>query len=240
MIRVAIVDDMENLRKQVRELLIQYAEINSCEFGITEFSSGEELLFSDQQFQLYLLDIEMGIFNGIETARSIRENDKSASIIYLTSHVKYAYQSFSTNPVTYLKKPVRIEEFNQAISKAINEYSFYEQSVEVNYNRVKNWIPLSTILYVERVNRGLNIVCRAPDIVRDSRSLQKFMHDHPFTEFVRASQGQIVNLRNVSGIHNHTVLFIESKKTVTISRRCQRSVEEKYCEYRLRKIKGEQ
>ena len=85
--RIGICDDIreevEKQEKQVRQITYQIgirADIRKC-------YSGMDLLMEIElsgQFDIILLDIELGGMNGIETARQIRESDVNCNIIFIT------------------------------------------------------------------------------------------------------------------------------------------------------------
>ena len=71
--------------------------------------------------QILFLDMEMAGMNGIETARKLRNKDRSMLIIYVTSYDKYTMDSFEVSPFRYLLKPVDYEKIEQVFSAAIDE-----------------------------------------------------------------------------------------------------------------------
>lgn len=54
------------------------------------------------QFDIILLDIELGGMNGIETARQIRESDVNCNIIFITSFEQYSKEAISVHPLHLL------------------------------------------------------------------------------------------------------------------------------------------
>ena len=59
-----------------------------------------------ERCQLCLLDVEFGKDNGLQLAAALREQTEEFSLIYITSHRDYVFQSFDTRPLHYLLKPV--------------------------------------------------------------------------------------------------------------------------------------
>jgi len=57
-------------------------------------------------YQLLLLDVEFGRDNGLAVAASLREHSEDFSLIYVTCHRDYVFDSFDTRPLHYLLKPV--------------------------------------------------------------------------------------------------------------------------------------
>lgn len=108
--RIGICDDIreevEKQEKQVRQITYQIgirADIRKC-------YSGMDLLMEIElsgQFDIILLDIELGGMNGIETARQIRESDVNCNIIFITSFEQYSKEAISVHPFAFVDKPDR-------------------------------------------------------------------------------------------------------------------------------------
>ncbi|MBH5319450.1 response regulator transcription factor [Paenibacillus sp. GSMTC-2017] len=111
MYRVAICDDEDKQRELVKSSLIALSIKTNIEFEIQLFSSGEQLVAHYERhetpFHLFILDIEMGGMNGIQTARKIRGLNKlDEQIIFLTSYPHYMVESFDVMTFQYLIKPI--------------------------------------------------------------------------------------------------------------------------------------
>ena len=80
--KIAICDDEKEIRESLRKILEEYKEPFE---QIDLYTSGEELLEYDRNYDLLFLDIDMKGINGIETARKIRLKDKKIKIVYVLS-----------------------------------------------------------------------------------------------------------------------------------------------------------
>lgn len=78
-------------------------------------------LESDQEpFNIYLMDIEMPLQNGIETAAYNRKADRNAIIIFITSHKEYVYEVFEVLPFRFLCKPVQFDSMKTVLQDAFS------------------------------------------------------------------------------------------------------------------------
>ncbi|MEG0843507.1 MAG: LytTR family DNA-binding domain-containing protein [Romboutsia sp.] len=123
MINIAICDDDVNILKKTKELIENY---NRKYLNIYMYTSGEELLKSNLEFDIILLDIDMKKLNGIETAKQIRQYDKKVKIIYVTNYTDYTYSAFSVHAFGYLVKPLKLEQLYHQLDEAL---SYTEESV---------------------------------------------------------------------------------------------------------------
>lgn len=108
MIKIAICDDNPIVVEYYKALILDSAKENDVDVKITEFISGEQLLFilSDHpnEVDVIYLDILMGKMNGIETARRLRELGCFAQIIFLTTSDEYVFEAFEVEPFYYIVK----------------------------------------------------------------------------------------------------------------------------------------
>ena len=104
---IAIVDDLNEERENIKKLLLSYAETNKQEFNIQEFSSAEELL-ADYQPLLYtviFLDIFMDGQTGLSAAEQIRRSDTDTFLVFLTTSAEHLSDAFMARAFDYILKP---------------------------------------------------------------------------------------------------------------------------------------
>lgn len=72
MICVAVCDDEEYMADIIRQMAVKFFRSKSREISVCLFSSGEELLASDQKMDILFLDIRMKTMDGLEAAGELR------------------------------------------------------------------------------------------------------------------------------------------------------------------------
>jgi DNA-binding NarL/FixJ family response regulator len=140
LIRVLIVDDFENWRRQVHSLL----QARPAWQVIAEASDGSEAVqkAEDLKPDLILLDIGLPKLNGIEAARRIRQRSPSSKIIFLSqnSDLDVVRAAVATGALGYVLKTDAGRELlpavdavlrgKQFVSSSLKGYEFTETSVE--------------------------------------------------------------------------------------------------------------
>lgn len=156
MINIAICDDDKKIVEQIKKYIMEYKKTES---KVKTYSSGEELLKAKIDFQVIFLDIDMTGLNGIETAKSIRNHDKSVKIIYVTSFTDYVNLAFEVHAFGYLNKPIKKEQIYKQLDEAV-EYSKEEKEEDyiefVTLDGVIRLCP-KEIYYFEYVSRKVKI-----------------------------------------------------------------------------------
>lgn len=77
MLQIAIVEDEDDVLRQLRDYILQYGRENQQEFQICTFHDGSEILENySPHYDMILFDIEMPKMNGMEAAEAIRRMDE--------------------------------------------------------------------------------------------------------------------------------------------------------------------
>ena len=103
-LKVAVCDDEKIICNEIKKRLLEIRP----EFEVLLFSSGDELIKSDKNFDLIFLDIEMPQLDGMETAQILRKNHKNEYIIFLTSHSELMAEAFKVKAFRFLEKPIEL------------------------------------------------------------------------------------------------------------------------------------
>ncbi len=114
-IRIAIVDDDERLRANLRETVEQFEGCSCC----AVFSSGEAALLgiASEQPQVVLMDINMPGVSGIECVRQLKAAHPEIEFIMLTVYedAERVFESLAAGASGYLLKQATREELLLAI-----------------------------------------------------------------------------------------------------------------------------
>ncbi|WP_044418635.1 response regulator transcription factor [Halarcobacter anaerophilus] len=108
MYRILILEDDELFKETLEDFLEEE------DFEVVTASNGEEVLelCYEQNFDLYLFDINVPRINGIETLKELRKTSDDTPTIYLTSYKDKdkLTQGFLSGCDDYLKKPIDLDE----------------------------------------------------------------------------------------------------------------------------------
>ena len=107
--KAAIIDDLAICREEMRESLKRYLEETySGDIPvIREFESGEDFLshFRPGDYDIIFIDQYMNGLSGINTAKRIREKDELAALVFVTTSLSHAIDSYEVRACGYLVKP---------------------------------------------------------------------------------------------------------------------------------------
>jgi PAS domain S-box-containing protein len=127
-INILMVDD------HPENLFTLEAVLNSPNYNLVSATSGKEALkyVLKQDFAVILLDVQMPGLNGFETAKLIKERQKSnyISIIFITAisqTTKHVLQGYSLGAVDYIFKPFHPETLRLKVQEFVKIYQSHEE-----------------------------------------------------------------------------------------------------------------
>jgi DNA-binding LytR/AlgR family response regulator len=199
MYRVALCEDEKVFSEAQKKICREILDKLNIEYQITAFDSSADFLASfaggQKRYDLILLDIVMDEPNGVELARLIREYDKEAVIIFITSSSEYALQGYDVNALHYLMKPVDADLLERLITSAYNDkfqchYFIYKSGAQ-NLR-----IPIRDIIALETTGRKVTITLTDKTLTYSGK-LTELLDELPSDRFVRCHQAFAVNIANI-------------------------------------------
>lgn len=152
---IAICDDNIDELSRISSLLEDYRR--ECNSSITyeTFRNATELLetLQTRNFDMLILDILMPGITGMEAAKEIRHTNNEIPIIFLTSSREFAVESYRVNAEDYILKPARKDEIFHVINKQFAKFIQKEAFLTIKIESGVIKIPLSSIVFVEVINR---------------------------------------------------------------------------------------
>ncbi len=230
MITIAICDDNSQSRLDVCRAIKETGILADIDFNY--FENGKELLESyenGRKYDIVFLDVDMPHISGIEAGKTISEIDSRAIIIFVTNYPQYAIDSFDCNAFHYLLKNTSKEKLKSVLSKALDKYKAYHQTLALSTNMGTVKIHVSDIYYVECFKKHLYYHTRS-DTYITSQTLTEGCEMLSAFGFFKVHQGYIVNFDKVSSIIGNDITM-ENGKSVPVSTRKRTEVIRAYTEY---------
>ena len=121
--KIGICDDNQVDTDYVTSLVSAWAEREQISVTCKTFPSAESFLFQyedEKDYDILLLDIEMGQLNGMELARKIRQENVGVQIVFITGYPDYMSQGYDVTALHYLLKPICGEKLGEVLTKAVS------------------------------------------------------------------------------------------------------------------------
>ncbi len=211
----AICDDDVFFRKQIHEFLVEYKRIRRVQLDIVEFSDGNELLQYEYPLDIVLLDYDMPILDGMETARQLRAKKSLCCIVFITSFPQHVFEAFEVNTYRYLLKPVDFITLEGVLDHYIQDKKMLTP-ITVNMDGEQITVNSEDIMYLEADGKYC-IIRTTTQSLHSSKTLSQVFDLLPQHCFYRTHKSYAVNLYCISSIKENLVV-LTNKERVRISR----------------------
>ena len=215
--KIAVCDDDRTTREQIASLIREY-NLNA---EIVIFESGEDMIKSQDSFEISFLDVEMKAITGIDVAKHMRaeqekwEKDKSI-IIFVTGYREYMEDAFDVNAFHYLVKPIDEKKFHTVFNRALKEVSAKAKqkklSVIIKYNGMQKKVLLKDIYYIESSNK--KVVFHTKDGRIDTYGRMDDWEKELGDSFYRCHRGYLVNLEKITAYNVDTIDLINGDSLI--------------------------
>lgn len=230
-ISVYVVDDESLARERLKRLIATDDRYTLC----GEAENGEQALLGVQKIEpdIVLLDIRMPGIDGLMVAQKLIEMNHPPAIIFCTAYDEYAIKAFKYRAIGYLLKPVRKEDFFQALSQAsqlsqLQIKQLEEQREESSKAFVAHtWqghelIQLDDIYFFRADQKYLTIVHKDGETLSDQTL--KELEQRYSSMLLRTHRNTLVNIAHIHSLtrqaDGHYVIRIKnSDHLVAVSRR---------------------
>ena len=207
--KIAICDDLESDRDYLKDLLNKWAINNSHLLNIDTFSSAESFLFHYEEtkdYDILLLDIEMGLMDGVSMAKKIRQDNDAVQIIFITGYSDYIAEGYEVNALHYLIKPVKEEKLFSVLERAIEKVN--KNDVVLNLETANGMVrvPIYQIRFAEVFGNYVTIHANDEVVVKITlNEIEKLLDER----FYRVGRSVIVNLNEVSRVTRTEIKLLD-------------------------------
>jgi len=195
--RIAICDDCAADAAYVENILKQWAAARQTAILADVFTSAEQFLFhyaDDKDFDILLLDIEMGAIDGVTLARQIRQENEAVQIVFITGYSDYIAEGYEVAALHYLMKPVVPEKLFAVLDRAVEKQKQNERCLNLDLSGELVRIPFYEIRYLDVKANYVTIHGKQDYTVK--RSLADFEAQLDSC-FARVGRSMIINLKYI-------------------------------------------
>lgn len=224
-IRIAVCDD----EKSQIDIVVGYLEelkkvYTNLYYDV--YLSGSELVehyqrsTMEEHYDLIFLDVEMpGDYDGLSVATKLREFDADFSIVFITRHEKYVWDSFCVTPLDFLTKPIDQDKFNAVFERGYNKITDKHNlfAFTCSYDRVR--VFTRKIIYFESYYRKITLKTTNGTYEFNGRMKSIFNSlNHDF--FIMPHRSYVVNMSHIQRLeyeqmilHNGEIIPISVHRT---------------------------
>lgn len=198
--RVAIVDDSKTDAEFVQGILNGWADLRQANIQAEVFPSAESFLFQyaeDKEWDILLLDIEMGAMDGVTMAKRVRQDNEAVQIVFITGYSDYIAEGYEVAALHYLMKPVNQDKLFAVLDRALEKRKQEERCLNLEAYGEMVRIPFYEIRYLDVHQNYVTVHAKADYTVK--RTLGDFEKELD-ERFYRVGRGMILNLKYIQRV----------------------------------------
>lgn len=227
--KIAICDDEEIFLCRLHKHLLSILEDEKC--VIDRYTSGNSLLdtFFANKYDIIILDIEMDGLNGIETAKEIRNVDRSVTIAFLTSYETFAIEGYDVKAERYILKQQPDYMYREQIKGLFNDYNQKHRKFSFSNNNSAFSARLSDITYFEVFKRQI-VVHTLEQVFTFYGKISELENEYKCDGFIKVGKSFLINAAYIKFIDKNKVIM-KNGKTFLLGRTIKNQVVEEYLNY---------
>ena len=198
--KIAICDDETSVIEYVSSIVTEWEAQSGHTVVLRTFSSAESFLFSyedENDYDILLLDVEMGQMDGVSLAKAIRKKNETVQIVFITGYSEYIAEGYEVAALHYLMKPVKPEKLFEVLNRATEKLEKNERMLTLSLSGEMVRIPLHEIAYIDVNGNYITLHGKEDYTVKKTLGdIQKELDER----FFKVGRSCIVNLNMVQRV----------------------------------------
>lgn len=198
--KIAICDDSQADRQYILDMVRRWAFQEGHRVSADAYTCAENFLFhyaEKADYDILLLDIEMGAMDGVTLAKKLRQSNETLQIVFITGYSDYISEGYDVSALHYLMKPVKEEKLFSVLSRAAEKIAKNEKVLTFDVGGEMVRIPIYQIRYAQVQGNYVTIYAGTETTVKMTLGDLALMLDE---RFYRVGRSCIVNLTQISRV----------------------------------------
>lgn len=195
--KIAICDDSAVDRDYTAGMVEAWARDRGILLILRKFPSAEAFLFQyaeEKDWDILLLDIEMGALDGVSMAKTVRKENEAVQIVFLTGYSDYIAEGYEVAALHYLMKPIKSEKLRVVLDRAAEKRKQQDRCLNLELSGEMVRLPFYEIRYLEVRQNYVTLHAKREYTIK--RTLGEFEKELD-QRFFRVGRSLILNLKDV-------------------------------------------
>lgn len=231
MFRLCVCDDNSATLTAVENLL--EAPPLKGHFRYDLYESSERLLdcLNEKDYNIFLLDIELGQMDGLTLAHKLREQDPYALILFMTNYPHYVYDVFDVRVFDFIQKKDLSDKLPKALTRAEKDLMLGNDHFIFHTQKQHLSLPLRDILYIEKEARKAVFHTRTK-VYECNLTIKELWEQLDPELFISVYSWRIVNIMYITAIQGNEVTLINGE-TLHVGKEYSHALKAKHLAYRI-------
>lgn len=215
--KIAVCDDSQADRNYIQDLVLNWKNKRGIDACISPFSGAENFLFQYQEekdFDILLLDIEMGQMDGVSLAKQIRRDNETMQIVFVTGYSDYIAEGYEVAALHYLMKPVKEEKLFEVLDRAFDKLAKNEKVLHLELSGEMVRVPVYQIRYLDVQANYVTIHAKEDYTIKKTLSQLAAELDE---RFYKVGRSAVVNLTYINRV-TKTDIYLKDGSQIPLPR----------------------
>ncbi|MFI3212901.1 MAG: LytTR family DNA-binding domain-containing protein [Eubacteriales bacterium] len=204
MLKIAICDDEEVFVNDIERKIVVFFAFRNIDIKVSVFTEATKFMNSKiSEYDIIFLDVEMGEYNGIKLASKVRAQNPEAILVYISSFIQYAVDSYTVRAFYYLLKDNLEETLTMCLLEIIKMIPAYSKKFTIPVSNER--IAIKDIIYLESKDHFIFVHKLDGNFVSYYGKLSQVEDFFIENDFLRVQQSFIVNMQYILRFQNRTV-----------------------------------
>lgn len=208
--RIVICDDIAEERARLKGYIRRLEKDDTLELDITEYQSGAELLSAYGTRTLpdvIFLDIYMSGLTGVEVAKELSHRGYGGSVVFCTTSLDHAVESYKLKADGYLVKPYSYEDFLDAIWRCRQHLQKSQKGITFVSDRIDYNIPLRKVSFIETAGRACSVHTDegAYTTYKKISEFENELSNEP--AYLKVGRCYLVNMNRIKTLSDDRIIF---------------------------------
>ena len=233
---IGIVDDCEETRVCIKERTSKIILQEDGAINFLLYSDGVNLLSSNVNHDIIILDYDMPVLNGLDTMVKLNKLNPKPLVIFLTGipmPFNVVMDSVRLHPFDFLLKTHSDEKFEAVVRSAINQIktkesitiTYYQQRKDEPEVRIKSNIYILDIVNLFADGKSCYIITTSGTEYETRKAMSFWLDALPQDKFKQINKQSTVNLEYVDRANDQTV-YLTNEEELPLSRKYRKEFKE--------------
>ncbi|MBQ9082412.1 MAG: response regulator transcription factor [Clostridia bacterium] len=198
--KIAVCDDVPADQQYISDLVQHWSEQRGHTVQLESFLSAESFLFryaEQNDYDILLLDIELGRMDGVTMAKTLRQDNDTVQIVFVTGYSEYIAEGYEVAALHYLMKPVHPDKLFAVLDRATEKLRKNEKVLHLELGGEMVRVPVYQVCYADVMGNYVTIHAAEDYTVKMTLvELTRRLDER----FYRVGRSVIVNLTCISRV----------------------------------------
>ena len=218
-LRILLCDDEIKYLTELKMHVEEYMKSHFLKPQYFVTTSANEILKSNDAYDLAFLDIQMDECNGISIAKELKKRNNNVTIFFVTNYPEFQDDAMDLRVFRFFEKPFDVKRLYSGLDKALEYLDETYVDVFLKDRGIFTQILVDDIIYVRRENRKVLISTKKGEY-QTNEIFDSLIAKLPTTYFFLVHKSYFVNLHYITK-YTYTELYLNQTIRIPIAPRKQ-------------------